>query len=88
MGANSMTRQDKTAVEQAPLGTTLLPGVRRAELGGTELQALLAEPAGALVAVCCVRGQAVTLPHGSPLSCGEVLSLMASGGGDKCRVRP
>ena len=83
-----MTRQDKTAVEQAPLGTTLLPGVRLAELGGTELQALLAEPAGTLVAVCCVRGQAVALPHGSPLSCGEVLSLVASGAGEKCRVRP
>ena len=83
-----MTRQDKTAVGQAPLGTTLLPGVRLAELGGTELQALLAEPAGTLVAVCCVRGQAVALPHGSPLSCGEVLSLVASGAGEKCRVRP
>lgn len=83
-----MTRQDKTAVEQAPLGTTLLPGVRLAELGGTELQALLAEPAGTLVAVCCVRGQAVALPYGSPLSCGEVLSLVASGVGEKCRVRP
>lgn len=82
-----MTRQDKTAVEQAPLGTTLLPGVRLAELGGTELQALLAEPAGTLVAVCCVRGQAVALPYGSPLSCGEVLSLVASGAGEKCRVR-
>ena len=83
-----MTRQDKTTVEQAPLGTTLLPGVRLAELGGTELQALLAEPAGTLVAVCCVRGQAVALSHGSPLSCGEVLSLVASGAGEKCRVRP
>ena len=83
-----MTRQDKTAVEQAPLGTTLLPGVRLAELSGTELQALLAEPAGTLVAVCCVCGQAVALPHGSPLSCGEVLSLVAPGAGEKCRVRP
>lgn len=84
-----MTRQDKTAVEQAPLGTTLLPGVRLAELGGTELEALLAEPAGALVAVCCVRGQAeLALPAAASLSCGEVLSLVAPGAGEKCRVRP
>lgn len=84
-----MTRQDKTAVEQAPLGTTLLPGVRLAELGGTELQALLAEPAGALVAVCCVRGQAeLALPAAASLSCGEVLSLVVPGAGEKCRVRP
>lgn len=84
-----MTRQDKTAVEQAPLGTTLLPGVRLTELGGTELEALLAEPAGALVAVCCVCGQAeLALPAAASLSCGEVLSHVAPGAGEKCRVRP
>lgn len=84
-----MTRQDKTAGERQPLGTTLLPGVRLAEVDALGLEALLAEPAGTLVAVCCVRGQAeLALPACTPLSCGEVLSLVASGAGEKCRVRP
>ena len=53
-----MTHEDLTAGEGGLAGVTLLPGVRLAEVGACGLEALLAEPAGALVAVCCVRGQA------------------------------
>ena len=84
-----MTHEDLTAGEGGLAGVTLLPGVRLAEVGACGLEALLAEPAGALVAVCCVRGQAeLALPAAASLSCGEVLSLVAPGAGEKCRVRP
>lgn len=84
-----MTNKDLTAGEGRLPGVTLLPGVRMAEVGAPELEALLAEPAGTLVAVCCVRGQAaLALPQDASLSCGEVLSLVTSGAGEKCRVRP
>lgn len=84
-----MTHEDLTAGEGGLAGVTLLPGVRLAEVDACGLEALLAEPAGALVAVCCVRGQAeLALPAAASLSCGEVLSLVAPGAGEKCRVRP
>lgn len=83
-----MTHEDLTAGEGGLVGVTLLPGVRLAEVDACGLEALLAEPAGALVAVCCVRGQAeLALPAAASLSCGEVLSLVAPGAGEKCRVR-
>ena len=84
-----MTHEDLTAGEGGLAGVTLLPGVRLAEVDACGLEALLAEPAGALVAVCCVRGQLeLTLPAAASLSCGEVLSLVVPGAGEKCRVRP
>lgn len=84
-----MTHEDLTAGEGGLAGVTLLPGVRLAEVDACGLEALLAEPAGALVAVCCVRGQVeLTLPAAASLSCGEVLSLVAPAAGEKCRVRP
>lgn len=83
-----MTHEDLTAGEGGLAGVTLLPGVRLAEVGACWLEALLAEPAGALVAVCCVRGQAELALPAASLSCGEVLSLVAPGAGEKCRVRP
>ena len=84
-----MTHEDLTAGEGGLAGVTLLPGVRLAEVGACGLEALLAEPAGALVAVCCVRGQVeLALPATASLSCGEVLSLVAPAAGEKCRVRP
>ena len=84
-----MTHEDLTAGEGGLAGVTLLPGVRLAEVDACGLEALLAEPAGALVAVCCVRGQAeLALPAAASLSCGEVLSLVALDAGEKCRVRP
>ena len=45
-----MTHEDLTAGEGGLAGVTLLPGVRLAEVGACGLEALLAEPAGALVA--------------------------------------
>ena len=84
-----MTHEDLTAGEGGLAGVTLLPGVRLAEVDACGLEALLAEPAGALVAVCCVRGQAeLALPAAASLTCGEVLSLVALDVGEKCRVRP
>lgn len=84
-----MTHEDLTAGEGGLAGVTLLPGVRLAEVDACGLAALLVEPAGALVAVCCVRGQAeLALPAAAFLSCGEVLSLVAPAAGEKCRVRP
>lgn len=71
------------------VGTTLLPGVRVAAVDGQgALDRVLAEPAGTLVALCCVRG-GLDLGGGrlaGPLGCGEALSLVTGEDGPEALV--